>query len=386
MKLAMVSTYPPTRCGIAEYTRNLINNLPMKDVILITDSNAWRKGSIFGSILGILRASRDTEIVHFQHEWLLYGHPYCNIVPLMSIFILRRMKRLPVITTFHSVISLKKINLDFLSDFNFQSIPIGIVKIAVKFLTSWMASLSTRIIVHTENAKKVLCEEYGVAITKVNVIPLGVPKSIVYDQEEPFLELTRGQISTKILFYGFVDKSKGMDTLLKALVKVKASHSVVLLISGQVKPNYLPELEHMIKEFGLSSHVKFNNTYLPIEKIHSYIECADILVLPYTKGSGCYYSSSAVLADIMSHEKTVIISDIPQLADTIENNITGLIFPMKDNAELAEAIIQMIENPTKRSELGHKLKALGESRLWPKVSSMTNELYKEVLNIESQSH
>ncbi|MDH5492342.1 MAG: hypothetical protein OEY14_10345, partial [Myxococcales bacterium] len=91
MKLAFVSTYPPTQCGIGIYTRKLARALaegahpPALTIVAERDGYAayddegircepiYERGEDYVEpILGALRAAK-IEIVHFQHAPDLFG-------------------------------------------------------------------------------------------------------------------------------------------------------------------------------------------------------------------------------------------------------------------------------------------------------------------------
>jgi glycosyltransferase involved in cell wall biosynthesis len=89
MKVLMVSIYPPTRCGVAYYTYYLVKYLRKEgcNITLLTDKE-WKRNDLLLP-LKVFVKSLDHDIVHIQHEFLLYGHPYTIILIILSLILLR---------------------------------------------------------------------------------------------------------------------------------------------------------------------------------------------------------------------------------------------------------------------------------------------------------
>jgi|GEM_PF-92169 len=142
-----------------------------------------------------------------------------------------------------------------------------------------------------------------------------------------------------ILFFGFIRKYKGLETLLKAMPIVKAyDRGILLLIVGEVwrGERYYQDYVRLIKELGIEENTRFINRYVPNEEVELYFKASDFVVLPYTDGS-----ASGILQIAYGMDRPVVATDISVFEDVVEDGKTGLLVPPRDERRLAEAIVKM---------------------------------------------
>lgn len=151
-KIVVVSIYPPKNelhvdsGGVAAYTKSLVETMskksPNDDFIVITDMKnnmrqIWVKKNIkviecFNRnpmyIFHVLKQIRfeKPDIIHVQQELGLYGNIITAFLLPVAIFLMPRIHK---ITTLHGVVSLKKIDRNFV-DTNGSKMPINLVKAA----------------------------------------------------------------------------------------------------------------------------------------------------------------------------------------------------------------------------------------------------------------
>jgi len=155
--------------------------------------------------------------------------------------------------------------------------------------------------------------------------------------EKPFIQ-NNDQNIFRLLFFGYIKYSKGVDVLLSSISILK-EYNIHLTIVGEVSDSgILQQYTNTIKKYGLSRMVQIINNYIPENKIENYFLPADVVVLPYREGT-----SSGVIATAYGFGKPVIITNVGGLPDAVENKKTGLIVEPDPNS-LAEGIIWFINN------------------------------------------
>ena len=81
-------------------------------------------------------------------------------------------------------------------------------------------------------------------------------------------------------------------------------------------------------------------------------------------------------------KKPVVVTDVGSFRDTVEDGKTGIIVPPGDPQKLASAIIELLDNPKKRTEMG----LAGHQKLinelsWESIAKRTNNVYRQILGL-----
>lgn len=152
---------------------------------------------------------------------------------------------------------------------------------------------------------------------------------------------TKLEISSKkiILFYGFVRKYKGLETLItsnKFLAKKIDDYQII--ICGESYENS-SKYEKLIKQYSVKENdIKWVNKYLSDEMSSLYFAASDVVVLPYNSAS-----QSGVIPMAYSYERPVIASDIMGINEMVHNKKTGFLFKRKDPLDLSNKIIDFFQ-------------------------------------------
>ena len=155
-----------------------------------------------------------------------------------------------------------------------------------------------------------------------------------------------------ILFFGNIAPWKGVDTLIEAakIVKKQIGQNFILVIAGKAYPGFedIQFFENIDNED--SKFIKIINKYITSSEIPSLVSRSSFLVLPYD--SPFQYSSSGVIALSYTFSKPVIVSNVSSLVEYVDKGKTGLIFEVNDSKQLANCMIDLIENDYKCIEMG----------------------------------
>ena len=74
------------------------------------------------------------------------------------------------------------------------------------------------------------------------------------------------------------------------------------------------------------------------------------------------------------------MSNLPALAEIVEDGKTGCLYPAGNGQELSHVIRNLLENNTKRVELGSNARSyISEQRTWRAVVSKMQSKYEELV-------
>ncbi|MCI0478185.1 MAG: glycosyltransferase family 4 protein, partial [Anaerolineales bacterium] len=91
-----------------------------------------------------------------------------------------------------------------------------------------------------------------------------------------------------LVYFGFLNESKGAETLIRALYALPQAK--LLFLGGQTGASdptnvaYLEHVKQMIGEWGLEQRVLWTD-YLPAEQVSAHFYASDVCVLPYRDGA-----------------------------------------------------------------------------------------------------
>ncbi|MCD7781239.1 MAG: glycosyltransferase family 4 protein [Methanosphaera sp.] len=180
--------------------------------------------------------------------------------------------------------------------------------------------------------------------------------------------------SPYILYFGRLDKLKGIDYLIKAFSMLPSKYDEYkLVIAGRIN-EYKDEVERIVGECGLTDRVVFTGFIDEEDKISIYHD-ADLFVncVKYMGGV-----SLTVFEAILS-DTPVIVS--PQAGELIETMNAGTVIEYGDSNILKDAIIESLENKEKTTrQINNGQKYIRENLSWTKVSRDIIELYESIVS------
>ena len=140
------------------------------------------------------------------------------------------------------------------------------------------------------------------------------------------------------------------------------------------------ELEEQIKDLNLGSHLILTGKR---KNIPDLLSVMDIFVLPSCSREGLSIS----IIESMAAGKPVVATDVGGIPEAVEDGETGLLVPPRNPGALANAIIELLQNPGKAKAMGER----GRTRLKEKFTSkrMLSELenlYEALINQKDNQH
>ncbi|MBE9068785.1 glycosyltransferase family 4 protein [Leptolyngbya cf. ectocarpi LEGE 11479] len=181
---------------------------------------------------------------------------------------------------------------------------------------------------------------------KVQVIPNGVNDHRFSKDVQP--SLPKDPDTFTVGFVGSLKPWHGLSHLVGAFSQL---HQHVpqsrLLIVGDGPQR--KDMEAELTRRGLQSVVSFTGAVSPAA-IPGLLASMDAAVAPYPEAD--FYFSPLKVVEYMAAGLPVVVSRIGQLADLVENNVTGLLCPPGNEAALANALERLWLSPSLRECLG----------------------------------
>jgi glycosyltransferase involved in cell wall biosynthesis len=226
--------------------------------------------------------------------------------------------------------------------------------------------LSRRAIVHSQGARKAVCEAYGLRrAEKLVVIPHGNYLTCPISLTPPNFgreSLGLSASTTVFLFFGMVRRYKGLEPFLAAFSTVRRA-DIALVVAGKSLDGKLSEW--LNAEAEKDPRIIVRDEFVPDEDVSSYFDIADAVVLPFKK---TLTSGSVILA--LGFGKPLILPSTAKLLDV----------PGEDGAwyyETEDELISLLENLSKATarEKGRVNRDIARSLSWQKIASETAKVY-----------
>lgn len=390
LRIGLISSYVPKKCGIATYSRDLIEAMKTNEdidwcCIAAEDANDLytygdkaiaiiKKNNINSYKIAAEKMNEwNPDIVLLEHEYGLFGGSMANInyggvkqkAPTGD-YILTLIDNIsaPVMTTLHTTIPKPD-------------------KARSEVLHA-ISKRSSRLVVMTKDAKHILHYNYGINSKHITVVPHGVPHPTGKKRNAVCEELGLDCNRYYLLTTGLIGSSKGIDYIIKALPKIIKFHpEVMLLVVGQTHPNilafegekYRNSLVKLATKLGVSDHLQFVNEYLPTDELVDYFTIADVY-LTIHKDPG--QSASGTLAYALGCGLAAISTPY-RYAEEVLANGRGFLVPFNSSLAIAKQVNELIESPELSVRTRKRARSFGNSMSWKKVGKSYLKLIKEVI-------
>ena len=201
------------------------------------------------------------------------------------------------------------------------------------------------------------------------VIPNGIDTAEFLSGAEPLPEFDDGMLN--ILFFGRLEKRKGLRFLLRAFPLVKSAFPNARLIvagEGTTRAAYQRWVqEHNIRDVVFTGRVSGEDRARCYASAHVF--CA-----PNTGGE----SFGLVLLEAMASGRPVVASAIPGYRSVVADGIDGMLVPPKDSAALATALCKLLADADMRTSLGHAGRLKARRYDWSVIADRVLAYYQQV--------
>jgi len=354
---AFLSTYPPTRCGLATFTQALATAMVGDDgrarIVRAMDADDAPSIAAIGSrstIVGELHrgdsaSGRDaarrlsaSDAVIVQHEYGIYGgRDGDEILPVLAAL------TAPSIVVLHTVLPAPTAH--------------------QREVLEKVARLAGAVVVMTETARRLLAEHYRVDDHKVSVIPHGVA-------DLRSVKVAPHPERRTMLTWGLIGPGKGIEWGIRAMAELAVTEPLLhYVVAGQTHPKvvdregerYRESLQRLIVELGLDDRVTLDARYLDAPQLAAQVASADIVLLPYDTREQV---TSGVLAEAVAAGKDVVATTFPHSSELLANGV-GTLVEHEDPAAIARAVRAILH---RAKPAGHD-RALAVDVSWPAVAA-----------------
>jgi glycosyltransferase involved in cell wall biosynthesis len=376
--ILFISTFPPSKCGIASFTQDLVRAISheIKNDILINicalDKIDTLPGYKFPVSMAMdafqLDSCIDTanainknaaiELVCIEHEFGLYGGELGDYL-LAFLTMLEK----PFIIRFHTMLPVP------------DQKRLKVVKL--------ISTLAEKVIVMTTHSARLLMEDYQISPEKIIIIPHGTHANSQISAEELKKKYA---LKNKLVLttFGLLSPNKGIEKGILAMKEIRLQFPrAIYIVLGQTHPNLLQKegekyrnyLQQLIDENHLGENVRLVNEYVPTKKLMEYLALTDIYLFtskdPNQAVSGTFlYAMSA---------GCVIISNPFVLAKEMLDENTGIIVESGKEHELAKSAIYLLKNKSIRKKMRYYSLLKTRDTAWNKVAGKHVELFNNIM-------
>jgi glycosyltransferase involved in cell wall biosynthesis len=107
---------------------------------------------------------------------------------------------------------------------------------------------------------------------------------------------------------------------------------------------------------------------MPFKDVPGYINAMDITVAPFPKLPDFYFSAIKIL-EYMAVAKPVVASRYPDTESVISDHVNGILVDPGDSIQLAQALLELLEDKELRVRLGEEARRLvSEKYTWKQTA------------------
>jgi glycosyltransferase involved in cell wall biosynthesis len=184
-------------------------------------------------------------------------------------------------------------------------------------------------------------------------------------------------------FFGFLNRGKGVETLIDALSQLIATGlpAHLLFIGGRTgssdstNTRYADEIDALIEREGLSASVRRTGFTTPAE-VSAALLAVDMCALPYRSGASLRHGTlHAVLAHGNAIVTTTPQTETPQLQDG--KNV--MLIPSENATALANALHLLWMESRLRLDIGRQAAQLSREFSWERIAARTAEFFRTLV-------
>ena len=363
--IGLLSTYPPTQCGLATFTAALLEHLDLPTgtagVVRVVDQQESHPGPEV--VAHLVNGSADSaqsavrHLNHFdavvvQHEYGIYGGADgCDVLDIVEAL------TVPTIIVFHTVL---------------QEPTQRQRQILQRLL--YCADV---VVTMTETARRRLLQSYAAEPAQVIVIPHGAV------DHGPIRIRRRSTGRPLILTWGLLGPGKGIEWAIDAMPGLRDLRPRYLVI-GKTHPKVLEHDHEAYREGllrraklrGVSDIVEFDDSYLGVTELANLVEQADVVLLPYDSREQV---TSGVLIEAVAAGRPVVSTAFPHAIELLTDG-PGLVVPQRDPIALESALRRVLCEPGLADSMSAAAAQKAPDLLWGAVAGRYRQIAEALVS------
>jgi glycosyltransferase involved in cell wall biosynthesis len=363
--IGLLSTYPPTQCGLATFSAALQEQLDRATgtvgVVRVVDRPESRPSPevvanlVNGSAESTLEAVRQLnsyDAVLVQHEYGIYGGPdgsdVVDIVDALTV---------PTIIVFHTVLQ--------------EPAP------RQRRILQRLIQRADVAVTMTETARRRLVDSYGADLAQIAVIPHGaIDHGVVRTRR-------RSTDRPLILTWGLLGPGKGIEWAIDAMSGLRDLRPRYLVI-GKTHPkvlerddeDYRNSLLRRVAAREVGDIVELDDKYLGVAELANLVERADVVLLPYDSREQV---TSGVLIEAVAAGRPVVSTAFPHAVELLADG-PGLVVPQRDPAALESALRRVLSEPGLADTMAAQAALKAPDLLWGAVAGRYRQIAQALVS------
>jgi polysaccharide biosynthesis protein PslF len=369
-KYAILSTYPPTQCGLATFTAALASGLrsprDLVDVVAVADApgdtraggpvHVWVRGEPRGAAAAAARLNA-ADVAIIQHEYGIFGGPDGEDV----LDLLRRVT-VPVIVVLHTVVTDPTLR--------------------QRAILDELVLRADAVVTMTHAARDRLVGQYAVP-ADVRVVPHGAadsrPTAVPRHAEDALALRPPADDRPVILTWGLLGAGKGIEWAIDAMATLRDLRPLPrYVVLGETHPQvrrnegeaYRRMLEQRVADLAVGDLVEFDARYLTTGELHDAVLQADLVLLPYDSRDQV---TSGVLVEAVTARRPVVSTGFPHAQELLATG-AGLLVERGEADSIAAAVRRVLTEPGLAAAMSAEATRIAPGLLWSAVAQQYREV------------
>jgi glycosyltransferase involved in cell wall biosynthesis len=367
----MLSTFPPTACGIATFaaalSAGLVAHGAAVDVVRCGTTSGLEDPLVLqhlgdGSparVAACVEVLNATDVVIVQHEYGIYdgidGEAVLGLMAGIDV---------PIVLIAHTVVS--------------EPTP------TQRSVLEQACAMADVVVVMTDTACRRLLAGFDVDADKVIVIPHGAATPPVSTSTVAAAHASRVGHRPRLLTWGLLGPGKGIEWAIDAFSELAdLDPAPTYVIAGATHPKvrehagegYREMLVDRAERSGSGASVSFDDSYRDLQALTDLIRSADLVVLPYDSADQV---TSGVLVDAIAAGCPVVSTAFPHAVELLASG-AGIVVPQRDPAALAAAIRAVLTDTDRADAMAAEARRLAPELSWEAVARRYDALGARLL-------